>query len=257
MSHTEQRSAFSQAVPVSYMDPASLNTSDNLPLSNSLAQPIVPTHRVAERALGQLDIPHPNDAFPINSLSPVPSIANGVASAAAGANVAGGQLLPGSVFALSAAEKKKSINAGAELVQLGLKFEQQRTSDIAKLHAEIQKSKAKMDALLKLSTHLQKLSPDNKTHQVTAEIKAMSATLREKGIDLIAEDAQEISADQLLALRSTISSHLDSIKTMEMQIPFMKSEKLTSELKSLYESLQKIIQLLDRLVQRSQGKVGK
>jgi hypothetical protein len=226
-------------------------------LSPQLLRPIDEIKQASRKALEDLDTPGFRDPFPVNTLSPVPAVAGEIAPIAKSSGIASARV-PSHVFALNAEEKKNEISNPALLVlNVGLAFEKKKTARFAELRTEIQQAKLKADSFLKVQSEAQKLSPDSKVHPISAELKTALDNLRAKGVDLIAPDAKEITLDQLISLKSTVASHLETLRTMEMQIPFMEAEKISSELKSIYDTLQKVLQLVDRLISRINSRTGR
>jgi len=199
-------------------------------------------------AISTVKIPGFRDEFQ-REVTPAPEVSDRVNAAAENANIVSPQK-PDNVFTLSS-------NPAKAILDIGLEVERRKTQRFAELRNDIQQAKIKADHLLKVQSECQKLSPDKKSHPLSPELKGALDDLRLKGIDLVTADKQELTMDELIALRSTVSSHLETLRTMEMQLPFMEAEKLSSEMQSMIQALRKILDAVDRLISKAQSKVGR
>jgi len=183
--------------------------------------------------ISEVKVPGFRDEFQ-RDVTPVPEVSHRVHAAAK--DIVTPQR-PDNVFALS---------SGRAVVDAALQIERRKTQQFAELRAQIQQAKATADNLLKVQAECQKLSPDKKSHTLSPELKQALEALRGDQIDLMAADKQELTMEELIALRSTVSSHLETLRTMKMQLPFMEAEKISAELKSILDTVQKMISEFSR-----------
>lgn len=136
--------------------------------------------------------------------------------------------------------ERRFPNLAYEVMKLGLAQERNFVdgkSGLNEISSKIERLKEKSQALLTLQTQMTKLAPDKKSLPVTEEIKAHLLKLKEEfGVDLVADDATEISVEKLANIKLT----LDGIKSQvqsEQQKHFMDIQITTQQYNSLLDSL--------------------
>lgn len=137
-------------------------------------------------------------------------------------------------------QKKKSPNFAYETVLFGLKALEKKDMNAKAVSGEIEAMQQKWDAILQFQQTIAKLPSDKAAHPITEEMRKGLQQLKAFGIDVIPEDAKEISADKLITLKSEIDARKSKVQT-DIQIKTVGINLLMQHSQSLIESLKNIV----------------
>lgn len=157
---------------------------------------------------------------------------------------------------LNAKAFPKSPNVGWEMLKVGLLKLNEMDGDLNVATDSIEEIQDKLEHLLHLNRSLVKLPSDQKSHVITDAIRKDLDVLKKMGIELLSDDAKEISSEKLTSLKAEI----DSLKTKfqsDVQTKFMRIQTKTQAYNSLIDSLKIIERYMSRLVSTITNNMGK
>lgn len=147
-----------------------------------------------------------------------------------------------SFFASSA---RRFANPGAEFAQLAYSVDNHHREKMLQKEEKTSDLIRRQKELIQLNKHFSSEGADSfvPTEEFWSQIDALEA----KGISLpVNRDADSLSKEDILALKSAVSSHLDQLKT-DTQISTMEMQTLLTELNTLHSSIMASLRSLDRL----------
>lgn len=146
-----------------------------------------------------------------------------------------------------------NLNPASAMIEAGIAFEQKSTQELSRMEAESNKFIESIDLLLDLSRELTSLNAENP--KLTSSARDLIQNLKDRGINLInLEEGKEIDKEQLSALKTTIGSHIDKLRTQLQQI-FTKMQTVIQNMSSVNDSIKKMISeqsdLIRKVLERS------
>lgn len=151
---------------------------------------------------------------------------------------------------------RQAPNVGWEVLKVGLMKLNEMDGDLNVISESVEEIQNNLERLLQVNRQLMKLPIDQKSHVITEDLKKSFAHLKELGIDLLSDDAKELSSEKLIALKAEI----DSLKTKyqtDVQTKFMKIQTKTQQYNSMIDSLKMIERYINRLNSTIINNMGK
>jgi hypothetical protein len=148
-------------------------------------------------------------------------------------------------------------NLAREIMKVGMGMEGFHTKRLAEYKKEGDKFKDKIDLLVKLSSHLPKLTSDDTSFELKeearVEISKIHEQLKARGIDLFPGMTieKELSKEQLAAANSLINHHIDVSRTSLQELFTTKISIAIQFLSMIGEVMKKISDKDDQLKRKT------